>query len=1665
MAMKSKNYISHFLLPAIKKFGRKNALLTNSDSMSYSELGQRIADFCTYFEEQGMQTGDHVAVALPRNNDMVAAVLALFHYGAVYVPLDIKHPKARWLDIVKSSECKFLLTAEAVASNANNILISEVLATRSQLRKLTVNENNLAYIIHTSGSTGKPKGVMISHSNLASLLTWTVEQYTSQQLAYTLAGTSVGFDLSIFEMLAPLAQGGCVVIEKDNLSLIERKVDHPITLINTVPSVIQALLKADAIPSSVTTINLAGEKLLQATANKLYGLPHVEKVYNLYGPSETTTYSTYFLAERDAEYPHTPIGRPIKSTQILLVDDMNNPVPFGAKGEICISGSGVCQGYFGEQQPNAKSFIELTIEDEIICFYRTGDLARVNGDKALEYIGRVDHQVKVKGVRIEPAEIEALMVSISAIEQAVVMTCEDINHGQTLIAYYTSLYALSEQEVISQLAAKLPESMVPEILVPLSDMPLNSNGKVDREQLPVPNINTHLEVSDDRLSQMLRTCWLSVLDVEDIKGDSNFFYIGGNSILATRLSVLINENFSISLTLQNFYDYPTFQQQVHFLNAANTQLEKYEMPSYFDVDSGLLSSNQLQLWYLQNSQLEKPISNIPIIVNIYGELNKSALEHAFSRLIERHEILRTIYPVVDNHVVQKVNCAVPFAINEVDCFGKTQDEIFSIQAPEANYIFDLTRDLALRATLYKVSNREYQLLIVQHHISSDAWSLSNMIKELSVIYNAQLNSEEVNLPNATQYSWYSRWENLPENLERMEQNLDYWQSELEGALDDIKLPFDYPRPEKKTFQGQLSRFAIPKNKVEQLKILADERKTSLFTVLYTAFSVLMYRYSHQRDICIGVLNGSRPHSALDSSLGFFVNALPIRSIIDSNHTISQTISKTHDKVQSALEHSRYSFDRLVESLNLNRSNNKHPLFQVLFSLQNTMTGDLQLQGLTTQTEEYDRGISKFDLTLSMVERQEQLEAIFEYSTEVFKSNSIERMKAHFDLIIEEFIRTSSDIKIADINLNHADEIQRNLIAPNETHRRYARGKCLAEMFEITAARFPDNIALVSQEKKMSYSELDQRANQYANLLRSKKLPDGSAVAIMLHKGMEALISMLAIIKVGCHYVPLDPDWPIRRLGYILDDTDTAAIITNQDLSGQIPVTVKAKIICTDLANNNVDDYSKELDLAGIERHSEKLCYVMYTSGSTGKPKGVQICHKGVVSLVDHVDYVTLNDRSVLLQVSPLFFDGSTFDIWGSWLNGGKLILPPKGVPSLDSLAELVVNNNVNTLFTTTQLFNAIVDYRLADMSSIKQLMFGGEVASPEHVARFKDTYTDSKVSNIYGPTETTTFAVSYPIPADFDKRKLLPLGKPITNNQVVILSDQLQLCPTGVRGEICIGGEGVSKGYLNKKKLTAQKFIKNPIKELDCTTLYRTGDIGYYNEHGNICFVGRVDNQIKLRGYRIELSEIEYAVRDINGILDCIVTVQCPDDYIVAYVTLDERIINCEKEISHKLSMRLSKYMMPDFVEILSNFPLNENGKIDKLLLPKATPKHDNTGTEIPSHILDDAHVIYNIWSEILEDEEITYDDHFFEIGGNSIKLIYVLEELKKHYADKPEVTDKLTIASLFEYSSISNLIEYLFPNDSSKVEQDEADVDIGVLSQSRSNRREKRRLASELNH
>lgn len=1626
------------------------ALIAADKTLTYQQLQHEVYFYIDFLKKQGVSQSDRVAVLLPRDSRLLVTLLAVLGCGATYVPLDFRYPRQRHETILADSNCKFIITQE---SNYNVMMVLPPQGSKLESVPIQtkLNYKDLAYIIYTSGSTGVPKGVMVDHGNVCSLIDWAHSVYSREELSFTLAATSICFDLSIFEIFVPLTAGGCVVLIEHVLSLINNETKYPITLINTVPSAIEVLVKAKAIPDSVETINLAGEALQQSLVNGLYGGSQVKRVYNLYGPTETTTYSTYYLAEKNYDRVMVPIGKAISGTQIFLLDSHHQPVPKLVRGEIYIAGEGVTQGYCNSVEGNQAHFIELEMNGKKVKLYCTGDLARINHSLLLEYLGRKDQQIKIRGFRVEPDEIAHALKQHTEIKQAYVMTHPEIEGGQQLLAYVVAREQneLDKNSLSSWLLQRLPDYMVPHYFLQLSALPVNINGKIDRAQLPLPRsheapsceANTEIETS-------LAVLWQSLLGNNKFKCNDNFFYVGGHSLLAARLQAKIQETFGIEFKLEEIFEYPSITEQANLIKRympLDSMQKKFELlprPNEIPV-----SFSQQRLWYLQYAEDATPISNIPITINIEGDLNVTALTKAFKYIIERHEILRTTYHSIHFHVVQVIHDYFDFAIETIHC---TADELPTLLSIEANKKFDLSKDLMVRVKLFKVADGKQILLVTQHHIVSDAWSLNILMRELSVLYRAYRRGLPLPIwPVPTQYADYSCWQRFYLNDKALRMDLEFWRKKLEQAPQTIKLPYDKSRSELQTYRGEFYQWELPADLVAQLKNIAQHNQSTLFMVLLTAFNTLLYRYTQQKDFCIGILSANRPFTELEHTLGFFVNTLVARNQVDSSISSRTLLRQVRQTVLECLAHQQLPFDKLVEALRPNHQANRHPYFQVLFSLQNSLECDLELDDLILDAREYDRKIAKFDLTLSLVEKPHGLSAIFEFNSDLFYRETIVRMKEHYVQILKAMI-VNLDTSVGEVDLLTKDERQKCLVEMNNVNYDYPNQATLSELFAESVSNYPEKTALIIDDNAYSYAELDLKSTQLANLLKEQGVDHESNVGLLLPRSLEVIISMLAVVKAGACYVPLDPVSPTERLDYILQDAKVNWVISMNEYLHHLPASLNLQLILLDSMTDKLIHQSAWISQTKATATSS--CYIMYTSGSTGKPKGVIAEHQGVVRLVKNTNYVRLDEKQVLLQVSQLVFDGATFDIWGSLLNAGTLVMMPDGLPELNKLTDLIVKHGVTTLFVTTQLFNTLVDYKLPLLSPLKQLLFGGDVASIHHVEKFKIAHPHCAISNIYGPTECTTYALSYLIPKDFDRQRSLPLGTPISNTCVVILSDDMQVVPVNVPGEIYLGGPGLARGYLNQYELTREKFIRNPISELSSEYLYRTGDIGVYRTDGQIAFLGRVDDQIKLRGYRIELPEIEQALRSLSYVIDAVVLVQKPEDLLVAYLIPAPSIVPTLQAVRQMLSMQLPSYMLPDALEIMNEYPLTTNGKIDKVNLPKhqfsrrmkvADATADTTLSK----------VIYDIWVEVLNDEEVTYEDNFFEIGGNSLKIVHILDRLQAHFVNDTEILSKLDITTLFQYPTITSLAKYLMNDE---------EVEGENHNRQSVNRRDKRKKASQ---
>jgi amino acid adenylation domain-containing protein len=1609
------------------------ALYANDQALTYAELERAVVSYKHYLIAQGVSSGDRIGLLLPRSSQMIVAILGTLSLGAVYVPLYHRYPVARNQSILDDSQCRYLISEQRYEHvqmlSPNPLRIEPV-----EPIPVVISPDDVAYIIYTSGSTGKPKGVMISHANVLSLIEWALIEFDQTTLSYTLASTAVCFDLSIFEMFVPLVAGGCVVLVENALALIDKCPNLPLSLINTVPSAARALLAHTAIPTTVNTINLAGEALEQELVDALYENTTVKRVYNLYGPSETTTYSTCYLCKKNANQTMVPIGKPILGTQIYLLDQHQLPTPHLAKGEIYIAGLGVTQGYCQRADETNQRYIMLNIGGTSLRVYRTGDLARLNHDQEYEYLGRIDQQIKIHGFRVELDEIIKTIQRHPDIAQAYVMSHPSANGTQELTGY---LIANTEKPVTTDvlhqwLSHWLPDYMIPHHLMFLTELPLNTNGKIDRFALPLPHQNTEPTTLDYQtdLEHDIARFWQTLLIDVNLTRNTNFFYAGGHSLLAARLLAKLKSHYQITCHLEDIFQYPTIAGQAQLISERlNTQ--PLHPTIFFDEtrpEHIPLSYGQERLWYLQYAEKSLPISNIPIVITIKGALHIQALESSLQHIIQRHEILRTVYQPYNQRVTQRICDKFTFKI-AIEVL-KDRSELPETLKKEANKPFDLSQDLMLRAKLIvwssdnAMSPNESVLILTQHHIASDAWSLNILMHELSSLYNAIQREEALPLlPIPVQYADYSCWQRLQLNDKTFQTDLEYWQKKLAHAPDSIALPFDRKRGELQTYHGEFYQWELDQSLVEALKAVANTNQCTLFMVLLTAFDVLLHRYSQQTDFCIGILSANRPVNELSNSLGFFVNSLVTRHQVQATMTAQELLQQVKITVIEALAHQQLPFDKLVEALQPKRQLNRPPLFHVLFSLQNALDTDLILDGLTLAVNEFDRNIAKFDLTVSIVERHDKLVSIFEYNTDLFDRTTIEQMTHHYAHILTALSKNLS-CTLGDMDMLSQRERKQLLVDLNQTEKTLSEHPNLVSHFESMATKYPNKTALIS-DVIVTYQELNHRANQLANWLAHLGVQISTPVGLLLPRGLDAIISMLAILKTGGYYVPMDPAWPTDRLDFVMSDAATTLVITRNISAANMPSSPMLFPINLDEVEEDIREQSSLFTPAATTAND--ACYIMYTSGSTGRPKGVIATHSGVMRLVKYTNYIALDPACRLLQVSPLAFDGSTFDIWGSLLNGATLALMPDGIPELNKLAEHLLDHQITTLFITTQLFNSLVEYKLPFLTTLTQVLFGGEVASIDHVERFKQRYPNCDLSNIYGPTECTTFALSYLIPNNFNRAQPLPLGRPITNTSAIILSENQKICPINVAGEIYLGGPGLAHGYLKQPELTQEKFVKNPFPELKTDRLYRTGDIGYYRQDGQIVFLGRVDNQVKIRGHRIELSEIEQALRETSDILDAVVLVQQPENYLVAYTITKSGLELNIKSVRQQLEHRMPHYMLPDAVQWMKQFPLNSNGKIDKQQLPRWDIRHQSKAADIDLSVNQEmAALIQQIWGDILENNQVTRQDNFFEVGGNSLKIILVLDSLQTHFQTNPAMLNKLDIVTLFQYPTIDSLAAYL---------------------------------------
>ncbi|MFK8185399.1 MAG: amino acid adenylation domain-containing protein [Phormidesmis sp.] len=1254
------------------------------------------------------------------------------------------------------------------------------------------------------------------------------------------------------------------------------------------------------------------------------------QLVNTYGPTEGTVVATaYWITADDDIQKEVPIGRAIANVQTYVLDPYQQPVPIGVPGELYIGGAGLAQGYLNQPALTAERFIDHPFSQNLFSqntakLYRTGDLVRYLPDGNLEFLGRIDQQVKIRGFRVELGAVETILLQHPQVQATAVMARPDTAGNQQLVAYVVRENvvkeniaepdkALTVSDLRGFLKEALPEYMVPATFVYLEALPLTPNGKVDRRALPEPD-STQRSTDNEYVAPRnstetaLSQIWDELLKLDNIGIHDNFFELGGHSLLATQVVSRIRKTFSTELSLRTLFESPT----IAGLSAQIAQKSSTDSPasiSVIDRDRPLpLSFAQQRLWFISQLEGKSATYNIPKVFQLTGELNVAALEQALNEIIRRHESLRTTFETIEGKPVQVIAPASPFSLPVIDLapahlpsHSETEHSSHSSQQnppqnppqnPQqaqkllyklATAPFDISQDLLIRVTLLKQASQAHQpesylLIVVMHHIISDGWSMGRFTQELSTLYRDFSQSRAPSLPDLPiQYVDFAHWQRQYLQDDVLNHQLSYWKAQLADAPAVLELSTDYPRPPEQTFQGGVVPFQLSAQLSEQCQTLAKQAGTTCFVTLLSAFAVLLHRYSQASDLVIGSPIANRNQQEIEPLIGFFVNTLLLRVKLADAPSFTALLKQVQQTALDAYAHQDLPFEKLVEALNPERNLSHHPLFQVMFVLQNATADNLDIPGIQLSPVRLERRIAKFDLTLSMRETPAGLIGAFEYNSDLFKSDTVQRLAEHFEKLLQATV-AQPHTAISKLPILTAEQQQQILVEWNNTQTDYPRDKCIHQLFEEQVARSPHAVAVTFNHQQLTYQELNARANQLAHYLQQAGVAPRSFVGICLSPSIEMMIGLLAILKAGGTYVPIDPTYPKARISLILEDANIALLLSHSSLAPNLQndATKVINIDTLDLGHSQNKENSNRKNLNINTSNSTvtatSLAYVCYTSGSTGKPKGVTVSHRAVNRLVRNTNYIDIQPTDRIAQASNVSFDAATFEIWGALLNGAELIGIPKEILlSGQQLKRQLHEQKISILFLTTALFNQLASTEPNIFSSLKYLLFGGEAVDVKWVRTVLKNGKPKHLLHVYGPTENTTFTSYYEVEAIPEEASSIPIGSPIANTQAYIFDNNRQPVPVGVPGELFIGGAGLAQGYLHRPALTKEKFILHSVSHQIQTRLYRTGDLARYRPDGQIEFVGRIDHQVKLRGFRIELSEIESVLSRHPHIKDVIV--------------------------------------------------------------------------------------------------------------------------------------------------------------------------------------------------
>ncbi|MGA9381054.1 MAG: amino acid adenylation domain-containing protein [Phormidium sp.] len=1618
------------------------AVVFEEEQLTYNELNSRSNQLAHYLRSLGVGADVLVGICAERSLEMIVGLLGILKAGGAYVPLDPEYPAERLNFMLEDSQVGMLLTQQRLVDKLSIVAAQKVCLDTDWLEisqwsqdnlSTNVQAENLAYIIYTSGSTGQPKGVLVSHQSLLNLVFWHQRTFeiTSTDKATQLAGTA--FDAAVWELWPYLSAGASVYLVTSEVLysptdlrdwLIGQKIS--ISFLPT-PLAERLLLLEWNEEVALRTMLIGGDKLHNYPSQLV---PF--QVVNNYGPTENTVVTTSGLvvSNQESNVSSPAIGRPIANTQVYILDGNLQPVPLGVPGELHIGGASLAKGYLNRLELTNEKFIPNPFSDEPNSrLYKTGDKVRYLPNGNIEYLGRIDNQVKIRGFRIELGEIESILSQHPQVQASVVVAREDIPEDKRLVAYIvTETEATADiSELRQYLKTRIPEYMIPSVFVILETLPLTLNGKVDRRALPKPDFHNaqkdRYEPPRTPIEEILVNLWGQILNLNLVGIHDNFFALGGHSLIATQLMSRLRSHLQVELPLQSLFEAPTVAELAYLIGQLKQQNSQLALPSIFKRKNNSdlpLSYAQTRLWFIDQFEPNSGLYNISAALRLVGMLNVTALEGSFQEIVQRHEALRTNFINLEGQAAQIIYTETNWKLLVVDLkeLPTNQQEITVTELVQQQAIqpFDLANDALLRASLIKLSETEHILILCMHHIVNDGWSIGVFVKELAELYNAYAQGQPSPLsPLPIQYADFALWQREWLQGEVLQTQLSYWKEQLADVPSLLSLPTDRPRKAVQTFVGAHREFELSAELTEKLTQLSQERGVTLFMTLLAGFKTLLYRYTGESNILIGTPIANRNQSEIEGLIGFFVNTLVLRTNLSEDPSFIELLDRVRQVSLAAYTHQDLPFEMLVEALQPKRSLSYSPLFQVMFVLQNAPVSQLELEGLAISPIEVENAIAKFDLTLSMENTPNGLVGLWEYNTDLFDGNTIERMTGHFLTLLSAIIANPQE-RISQLSLLMEAE-QQQLIEWNHTQIDYPLDKSLHQLFEEQCLRTPDAVAVVFESKQLTYQELNNRANQLAHYLRSLGVGADVLVGICVERSLEMLVGLLGILKAGGAYVPLDPNYPTERLAFMLSDSQVSILLTQENLVKKLPQ-LELHLISLDADWEIIAQQSQSniFSQVGVEN----LAYVIYTSGSTGKPKGVQITHFGVTNFLHSMKQeLGITESDILLAVTTICFDIAALELYLPLLVGAQVVLVPRE-QTVDGvkLSAKLLESGATIMQATPATWRLLLAAGWQGNPGLKILCGGEALAGSLSMALL---VRSECLWNVYGPTETTIWSTIYEVKSSEGATDFLDfsesIGRPIANTEIHILDSFLQIVPIGVVGELYIGGAGLARGYLNQPELTNEKFIPNPFSKEPNSRLYKTGDLARYQSDGNIEYLGRIDNQVKIHGFRIELGEIEAVLNQYPQVQTSVVIADedvLGDRRLVAYTVTETETTITTNELRQYLKAKLPDYMVPSAFVMLEFLPLTPNGKIDRRALP--TPDfYPNSDTYVsPRNPVELK--LAQIWSKILKLDNVGVKDNFFGLGGHSLLTPYLIAQIKQHF------NQDISLATFFQNPTIEQL-------------------------------------------